>query len=139
MQARIATFLFSAALAATRFAGAADLTIQVDDVKSADGMLMVAVYNSADSFPAKPFSVANTPAVAGSTSIVVKDLPPGDYAFALYHDANDNGKLDRNAVGVPTEDYAFSNNAIGKHGTPDFEAARITLPAAGAVARVSLR
>jgi uncharacterized protein (DUF2141 family) len=38
-------------------------------------------------------------------------LPAGDYAFAVYHDANGNGKLDRNGVGMPTEDYAFSNNA----------------------------
>jgi len=135
MKALIATFLCSATLAA----GAADLTIQVDDVKSADGLVMVAVYNSADTFLGKPCSVANAHAVAGSTTIVVKDLPAGDYAFAVYHDANDNGKLDRNAVGMPTEDYAFSNDAVGKRGAPAFDAARVALPAAGTVAHVSLR
>jgi uncharacterized protein (DUF2141 family) len=130
----IATFLCSAA-----WAHAADLTIQVEDVKNADGQLMVALYNSADTFLGKPFSVAYAPAAAGSTTIVLKDLPAGNYAFALYHDANGNGKMDRNLVGMPVEDYAFSNDAAGQRGAPGFDAARITLPAAGAAARVSLR
>jgi uncharacterized protein (DUF2141 family) len=42
-------------------------------------------------------------------------------------------------VGMPTEDYAFSNNAVGKRGAPRYEDARIALPAAGAVATVNLR
>lgn len=136
MKALIATFLCGAALAG---AAAADLTIQVDDVKSADGQMRVAVYNSAGIFPDQPFSVAHAPAVAGTTTVILKDLPAGDYAFAVYHDANANGKLDRNAVGMPVEDYAFSNDAVGKRGAPAFDAARVALPAAGAAVHVSLR
>jgi uncharacterized protein (DUF2141 family) len=139
MKALIATFLCGAALASAHPAHAADLTIEVSDVGSGDGQVMVALFNSADTFLAKPASVARTAAVAGTTTVVLKDLPAGDYAFAVYHDANQNGKMDRNAVGMPTEDYAFSNNVLGKAGPPAYDAARITLPAAGAVTRVSLR
>lgn len=118
---------------------AADLTISVDGVASADGQLMVALYNSADTFRGKPYRALTAPASAGTVKLEVKDLPPGDYAFALYHDANGNNKLDMNAVGMPVEDYAFSNNAMGKRGAPSYADARFPLPAAGAAVSVNLR
>jgi uncharacterized protein (DUF2141 family) len=120
-------------------AGAADLTIAIDGVASAGGKVMVALYDSTGPFPGKPMRAAAVPATAGAVQVQIKDLPAGDYAFAVYHDANDNGKLDRNAVGMPVEDYAFSNNALGKHGPPAFADARFAVPAAGATARVNLR
>jgi uncharacterized protein (DUF2141 family) len=117
----------------------ADLTINVDGVANADGQIMVAVFNSADTFPVKPVRGLAVPAQNGKVQLVVPDLPAGDYAFAIYHDTNGNGKLDRNPVGMPIEDYAFSNNAIGKRGAPSFNDARVALPAAGATTSVNLR
>lgn len=128
----------SALMLAAAPAGAADLKIAVTGVASANGTIMVALYNSAETFQQKPFRAAAAQAVAGTTQIEFKDLPAGDYAFSLYHDANGNGKMDANLVGVPTEDYAFSNNAMGKFGPPKFAAARFALPADGAVQSVSL-
>lgn len=127
-----------ALLLAAFHASAADLTIHVDDVKAAGGRIEVAVYNSAGTFLKTAASAAGTAAVADANTVVFRDLPAGDYAFAVFHDANANGKLDKNMLGIPTEDYAFSNNALGKMGPPSFEQARFTLPAAGATVRVSL-
>ncbi|WP_332851859.1 DUF2141 domain-containing protein [Duganella sp. S19_KUP01_CR8] len=120
-------------------AAAADLKIAVTGVSSADGQIMVALYNSAETYLGKPFRTAAAPAVKGATQIEFKDLPAGDYAFSLYHDANANGKMDSNLIGIPTEDYAFSNNAMGKFGPPDYAAARFALPAAGAATSVNVR
>lgn len=131
--------LCGALLLAASQAGAADLTVHVDDVKAAGGRIEVAVYNSAGAFLKTATGAAGTAASADANTVVVKDLPAGDYAFAVFHDANSNGKLDKNMLGIPTEDYAFSNNALGKMGPPSFEQARFTLPAAGATLRVSLR
>jgi uncharacterized protein (DUF2141 family) len=125
--------------AATLPAYAADLTIRIDGVASADGDIKIALYNSADGFLSKSVRGLQAPAHIGTVEVKVADLPPGDYAFAVYHDANGNGKMDRNMVGMPTEDYAFSNNAVGKRGAPRYEDARIVLPADGAVATVNLR
>jgi uncharacterized protein (DUF2141 family) len=125
--------------AATLPAYAADLTIRIDGVASADGDIKIALYNSADGFLSKSVRGLQAPAHTGTVEVKVADLPPGDYAFAVYHDANGNGKMDRNMVGMPTEDYAFSNNAVGKRGAPRYEDARIVLPAAGAVVTVNLR
>jgi uncharacterized protein (DUF2141 family) len=51
---------------------------------------------------------------------------PDAYAVAVYHDANANRDFDRNAVGLPIEGFAFSNDAPSKVGAPTFEAARFT-------------
>jgi uncharacterized protein (DUF2141 family) len=120
-------------------AGAADLTIAIDGVASADGKVMVALYDGSGPFPGKPTRALAVAATAGTVQVLVKGLPAGDYAFAVYHDANNNDKLDRNAVGMPTEDYAFSNNALGKQGPPSFADARFAVPDSGATVSVSLR
>ena len=131
--------LCGAALLTMNLATAADLTIVVDDVKSADGMLMVALYDSAGAFLKTPVNATGTRAATSDNKVVFKNLPEGVYAFAVYHDANSNGKMDRNLVGIPTEDYAFSNNAMGKMGPPAYDEAKFTLPAAGATVRVTVK
>lgn len=135
---RTALFLILSC-AATLPAPAADLTIRVDNVQKPGGQVMVALYDGAAGFLKHPLRVASSPAGAGSATLVIKDLPPGDYGFAVYHDVNGNGKLDTNPMGVPIEPVAFSNDAQGRMGPPDFDAAKVALPAAGAVASVKLR
>jgi uncharacterized protein (DUF2141 family) len=49
-----------------------------------------------------------------------KKVPPGTYGLSAFHDQNNNGKLDTNFVGMPTEDYCASNNARGVLGPPSF-------------------
>ncbi|MES3023434.1 MAG: DUF2141 domain-containing protein [Pseudomonadota bacterium] len=134
------TIICSAAFATCGLASAADLTIHIDDVKSAAGNVLVAVYNSAGTFlTAAPAGVGGAPAAAGSNMLVIKNLPAGEYAFAVYHDANGNGKMDKNLIGMPTEDYGFSNNAMGKMGPPSFDTAKFALADAGSTVRVSLK
>lgn len=138
MRHLIKTALCAATVLTMNLAGAADLTIRIDDVSSADGSVMVAMYNSAGAFLKKPLSSAMEKAVKGSTTVVIKDLPAGEYAYAIFHDGNANGKMDANMMGIPTEDYAFSNNAVGKMGPPKYDNAKFTLPAGGLTATVSL-
>ena len=97
------------------------------------------MFNSEGSFLKSPSKAGATPAVQNGARIVFKDLPEGEYAFAVYHDANANGKMDKNLLGIPTEDYAFSNNALGKMGPPSYASAKFALPATGADLRVSLK
>ncbi|SFM26256.1 DUF2141 domain-containing protein [Rugamonas rubra] len=130
--------LYGALLLACATAGAADLTIRVDAVKSADGKLMVAIYDNAATFLRKPRSDLVVAPVTGSNTVLVKDLPPGDYAIAVFHDENGNGKMDANAFGIPTERIGFSNDARGNMGPPGFDSARLSLPVGGASIQFSL-
>lgn len=131
--------LCGAAFLSAHQASAADLTIVVDDVKATKGNVMVALFGSSESFLKKPENATGALAAAGVTTVVFKDLPEGEYAFAVYHDANMNGKMDRNPMGMPTEDYAFSNNAMGKMGPPLFDDAKFALPAAGVTVHVTFK
>jgi len=130
----ILTFICSAAQAR-----AADLTIRIDNVESNEGQLMVALYGGAGEWMKRLLQTAAVEAVAGTTTVQFKDLAPGEYAFAVYHDANGNGRLDRNRMGMPVEMSTFSNDAQGFMGPAPFEAAKFALPDAGRSMTVNLR
>jgi uncharacterized protein (DUF2141 family) len=122
---------------------AADITLEVEGLQSgaADGsMLRVGVFTDAGQWLNKPmigrlFPV--TAAVNGKLTVELKDVPDGPLAISLHHDANANGKMDTNPIGIPTEPYGFSNNAVGNFGPPRFEQAVFT-PAAGAPVKVRM-
>jgi len=58
--------------------------------------------------------------------IHIDGLPSGEYALALIHDANSNGKLDTFA-GIPTEGIGFSRNPTLGFGPPKFAAAQFAV------------
>ena len=69
---------------------------------------------------------ARTSAVAASgAAISLGEFTPGRYALFAMHDANANGDLDLNFLGIPIESYGFSNDAKGTVGPPSFDAAAV--------------
>lgn len=64
----------------------------------------------------------------GQSSFVFTALPAGEYAVVVFHDANDNGTVDHNFVGLPVEALGFSNGFRVSlfSGMPDFEKLRFT-------------
>ena len=54
-------------------------------------------------------------------------LKKKSYAIAVYHDENDNDSFDQGFLGIPLEDYAFSNNAAVFLGPPSFDDAAFIL------------
>ena len=77
-------------------------------------------------------------AVPAGSSARFENLPPGDYAIAAFQDVNENGVLDKNALGIPTEPYGFSNDARGWFGPPSWQAARFHLGAADGAVTLTL-
>lgn len=57
-------------------------------------------------------------------------LPYGEYAFTLFVDFNGNKKLDKNFLGIPKEQYGFSNNVMGKMSPPTFDQAKFVITGA---------
>ena len=116
---------------------AADLSIEVRGVRSADGRVYVAVHGpeSKDTFPSGDDIVSGLrePARIGTLRFVVSDLPEGRYAVNAFHDENNNGELDTNLVGIPSEGYGFANDPSTTFGPPDFEDAAVTVGEASGV------
>ena len=48
---------------------------------------------------------------------------PTRWAVSAHHDQNNNDQLDKNAFGIPTEPYGFSNNPKRGFGPPKFDEA----------------
>lgn len=108
-------------------AQASELQVEVQGMSEMKGDLMVAVFNQKGQW-LKQASVNRKLGVTQAVlSVQFDNLPEGEYAVSVFHDLNSNGKLDSNAVGMPTEPYGFSNNAAGNFGPPSFDAAKIKL------------
>ena len=121
---------------------AADLSIEVRGVRSADGRVYVAVHGpeSKDTFPSGDDTVSGLrePARIGTLRFVVSDLPAGRYAVNAFHDENDNGELDTNLVGIPSEGYGFANDPSTTFGPPDFGEAAVTVGETSGVAVLTM-
>jgi len=110
-------------------AAAAELTVEVKGVGKNTGKIYVAVYDKAERWMKKPVYSASAFANTEGVVLSFKDVAVGEYAISLYHDENDNGKMDTNVVGMPIEPYAFSNDAAGNFGPASFEQAKFTVAA----------
>ncbi len=85
------------------------------------GPVRCGLYTSPKVWLTSSYSFRATAEVKGRTAVCVfEDVPPGRYAASAYHDENDNGKLDRNFLGLPSEDFAFSEGARAGLGPPSF-------------------
>ncbi|MEO1080371.1 MAG: DUF2141 domain-containing protein [Pseudomonadota bacterium] len=115
-------------LACASSARAADLTVAIQGMSERTGTLYWSLFDSAKDFEGDGPAVfaAQARVADGELRTTIHGLPAGRYAVKLFHDANNNGELDRNLVGIPTEGYGFSNNA-GRRGPPRFEDAAVTV------------
>ncbi len=104
------------------------LTILIQGVPNSDGNIRVGVYDSPAKFRSSTGVAYQHIQAAQKGNMTLKlSLQPGSYAVAVFHDANGNGKLDTNFLGIPTEAYGFSNDARGSFGPPDFKDCLITI------------
>ncbi len=125
-------------------AQAGSLCLTVAGVRSDSGALLIGFYDRADGFRSSIANAARSGLLSdkarlvgvtmrarlGAQGICVLHLPPGRYAVIVFHDENDNGILDENFLGIPTEGYGFSNNATGFFSAPAFGAAAVAVGAA---------
>jgi len=107
----------------------ATLHLQVQEVKAPLGVMRIALYDSEANFLdfKEVFASKVVPATIGTTTVVIDSLPAGAYAIALYQDQNDNGAMDKNWLGIPTEPLGFSNAQLRTFGPPSFKASAFIL------------
>ena len=109
----------------------ANLTIRVENVLPAGGILRLGLYDAAR-YPdddSKPVASADVPAVAGETVIILHGVPPGIYAIQTLQDVNANDKMDTSWLGLPLEPFGFSQDATPFLSKPSFDDVKFTLAA----------
>jgi uncharacterized protein (DUF2141 family) len=155
--------LLCAALGAT--AHAADLEVEVRNVKPRRGELRAALFDSAEDFQAgtkiramvsdgqitsgvftregdfarEPVTTIQVPAEGRSMTLRIPDLEPGEYALGVYQDINGDEKLDITLGGLSLEPWGVSNDAGSLDSDPRWEDARFQLPAEGGRIVINLR
>ena len=101
-----------------RAAETAELTVTFQGLKTQTGSVMMSLVGSEDAYAGKaaPAGQAAIPATGETASTTFKGLAPGRYAVKAFHDVNGDGKMGANPFGMPTEPFAFSNDAHGNMG-----------------------
>jgi uncharacterized protein (DUF2141 family) len=112
------------------FLNAQTIAVQVNSFENNNGVCFACLFNKAEGFPDSSKNAIKCVKVKIENKIAqfsFKDIPKGDYAISVFHDINNNGKLDENFLGIPKESYGASNNNLPKMSKPKFDVAKFTL------------
>lgn len=106
--------------------GKGKLIITFDGLNSDKGTVKVALTNSKENYKdhKNPFIGLTVPISNRKAIAEFDDLPFGEYAVKAFHDEDGNDMLNTNFLGIPTEDYGFSNDARGMFGPPSWNNAK---------------
>ena len=122
------TSFFFLLLLLTSFNNHADktvsLTITIDNLRNSKGIVQFALYNKNGTIPDEDFTkcykILKANIVNKTATITFTGIPLGKYAANIFHDENNNGKIDKGFV-MPIEGIGFSNyNTIGFSNRPNF-------------------
>ena len=101
---------------------AGDLILELHAKDISGQTLMVDVCNSETEFLSdkKQFRSIKINATSDIATVIIKDIPSGKYAVSAFVDSNQDGKLNKNSLGKPTELYGISRDARSLFGPPSF-------------------
>ena len=121
-------------------AAAADLRLDIQGL-SGTSKVYAALFNRAEDFLKTDRAIAGATVLPtrDSVRVIFADLAPGSYAVSVFQDADGNGKLDRNMMGLPLEPHGFSRDASGTLGPPKFSDAMLEIRSTDVTARITLR
>ncbi|HEX8575560.1 MAG TPA: DUF2141 domain-containing protein [Flavobacterium sp.] len=114
----------------TKISFAQQINIRVSEFKNDKGYCIACLFNSEKGFPTKPEIALKCSKLKIKDKIALfefEKLPKGEYAIAVFHDENNNGKLDENFLGMPKEGYGASNNKRSSFGPPKFDQSKFSL------------
>ncbi|MCP4176305.1 MAG: DUF2141 domain-containing protein [bacterium] len=129
MKTSIISIIVTIFIASTAFAQSGKITVYISGIKKTKGQLVIGLYNNKNTFPKlnKAYKSVFLNVNRDNIKYIFSDVPNGDYAIAVFHDKNSDGKLDRDLLGIPEEGYGFSNNVLGTDRPPHFDKAKFKL------------
>jgi uncharacterized protein (DUF2141 family) len=161
--ARMIALAAASSLVAATLA-AADLEVEVRNVKPRKGQVRAALFDNEQAFsaavkiraaldqgevtsgvftregdfPREPVDTAAVPATGKSVKLRFTDLEPGEYAFGVYQDLDSDERLSITLGGVSLEPWTLSNDSGKLDADPQWERAKFTLPPEGLSVTVHL-
>lgn len=129
--------LLASALVLPAFA--VELVVDIERVGAQTGRLTVFVYDSEEAWNSQRDALRMQRAYPdGSDRLQVRfdGLKAGRYGVMVLHDKDGNRKFDIGPLGIPRDDYGFSNNPV-LFARPGFDRIAFSLPAQGG--RITVR
>ncbi|WDE01384.1 DUF2141 domain-containing protein [Thalassomonas actiniarum] len=115
-------FITGAFTLSSFFAHSANIQLEITGIKNDQGKLYIQLFHGEENYNQGKAELATmTKAKSGNATLIFQDVDSGEYALRFYHDENNNGKLDSNLFGIPTEGYGFSNNAMPNFGPAKYQ------------------
>lgn len=90
-------FLFFG-ISSLAFSQNTSLTVTVTGIKNNTGKLTAEVYNSKGKFLKSAFKTTSSTIKSNTVTLIFSDLPKSEYTVMVYHDENNNGKLDKKTL-----------------------------------------
>lgn len=100
-----------------------NLNVEIDGFKNRKGQVCVSIFASSQGFPNNRDRVLQrqcTKITENAVKVTFSNLKAGNYAVAAIHDENNDLKLNRNDIGMPTEGFGFSRNPEVRTSAPKF-------------------
>ena len=111
-------------------------TVEVQNVRPQQGMLMIAAFADAASFNKSPVVATQMKAGAATMTFPLCGLGSTSIALTLFQDLNGNGKLDANAFGIPSEPWGASGTPAAM-AAPTWETTHVPLDGTTIVVKLS--
>jgi uncharacterized protein (DUF2141 family) len=122
---------------------AGTITVKVEGLKGGEGVALVVLYDSAESWLKVPKAAQVLRAkITGSALVVeLKGVKPGSYAVSVIHDENKNNELDMRWLPYPKpkEGSGASRDPDAKVGPPKWDAAKFDVGAEGTTVQVTVK
>ena len=119
------------------------LIVEVHSIRTNAGTVRAFVFQSAEGFPSegrRAVDHSTAPVHQGTALLRFTGLKPGQaYAISLFHDENDDRRMNKSWIGIPQEGYGASNDARVSMGPPRFEDARFVFRENGQKMRIQMR
>ncbi len=100
------------------------IEIHITGLANDQGKACASLYDNPEGYPRDPAKAAFRECSSihdKRATITFEDLPFGTYASFAFHDADDNGEIRKNRLGIPRDPVGASNKARGRFGPPSFE------------------
>ncbi len=99
------------------------IEVEITNFESDLGVAQIGLFNTETSFLDKVYKGKEVKIKDQKAVAIFTDIPDGTYAISVFHDKNEDEKLNT-FLGIPTEKYGASNNAPSKFGPPKWKDAK---------------
>ena len=113
--------------------------LEIRAAVSDTGELMAGVFTRDSDWPHPPLDKQSLPATERTLRVIFSDLAAGEYAVASYQDRNGDNKMNATLGRVPLEPWGMTNNPRPADRPPTWDEAKFTLPAEGARVVIELQ